>query len=199
MYLYPKWIRFWHLLNALLCLIMIFTGLNLQYSWEIIPPEKAANVHNVGGIILSGSYLIFFIGNLVSPNRKHYRIRLKGLIGGMVKQTYYYTTGIFRGEENPFAVSKEDKFNPVQKVSYLFIMYLCLPLIILTGWDMMFPGSLSIVLLGTSGLVISDLIHIVSGFIVSIFMIIHIYLCTLGPSPGSLFMSILSGYHPGDD
>ena len=198
MYLYPKWIRFWHLLNALLCLLLIFTGLNLQYSWEIIPLERATSMHNIGGIILTAGYLIFFVGNLLSPNRKHYKIRLKGLAGGMAKQLYYYTIGMFRGEKNPFAVSKENKFNPVQKVSYLIIMYLCLPLIILTGWDMMFPGSISIMLLGTRGLVVSDLIHIVSGFIVSIFMIIHIYLSTLGPSAGSLFMSILSGYHPGE-
>lgn len=199
MYLYPKWIRFWHLLNALLCLVLIFTGLNLQYSWGIIPLEKATRVHNIGGIVLTGSYLIFFVGNLLSPNRKHYKIRLKGLLGGMFKQVHYYTIGFFKGEKNPFTVSKDHKFNPVQKVSYLFIMYLCLPLIIITGWDMMFPGSLSIVLIGTSGLVVSDLIHIISGFLVSVFLVIHIYLCTLGPTPGSLFMSIFSGYYTGEE
>jgi len=199
MYLYPKWIRFWHLLNALLCLLLIFTGLNLQYSWGVIPLEKAAGVHIIGGIILSGSYLIFFVGNLVSPNRKHYKIRCKGLFASMFKQLQYYLIGIFRGEKNPFRISKENKFNPLQKVSYLFIMYFCIPLIIITGWDMMFPGTLSIRLIGTRGLVVSDLIHVISGFLVSIFMIIHIYFSTLGPTTGSLFMSILSGYYAGDD
>jgi thiosulfate reductase cytochrome b subunit len=165
----------------------------------MIALEKAVRLHNVCGIILTVSYLGFFIGNLVSPNRKHYRIRFNGLLKRMNHQIYYFTIGIFKGEKNPFKVENGNKFNPVQKVSYLFIMYLCLPLIILTGWDMMFPGSISIPVIGVKGLIVSDLIHIISGFIVSIFLIIHVYLCTLGPAPGSLFMSILSGYHPGDD
>jgi len=199
MYLYPKWIRLWHLLNALLCLLLIFTGLNIQYSGRVIPIDKAVRVHNIGGIILSASYLIFFIGNLVSPNRRHYKIRCKGLLGSMGNQIVYYTIGIFKGNKNPFTVTKEDKHNPIQKVSYVFIMYLCIPLIIITGWDMMFPGFLSTILIGSKGLVVSDLIHIISGFIVTLFMVIHIYLCTLGSTPGSLFMSIISGYYAGDD
>ena len=199
MYLYPKWIRLWHILNAVLCLILIFSGLNLQYSGKFISLEKAIRLHNVSGMILTVSYLFFFVGNMVSSNRKHYRIRFKNLMQRVSKQIRYYATGIFKGEKNPFYVEKENKFNPIQKVSYIFIMYLCLPLIILTGWDLMFPGTFSIPLIGVKGLVISDLIHIIGGFILSVFLILHIYLCTIGPTTGSLFMSILSGYHPGDD
>ena len=32
MYLYPKWIRVWHVLNAMLFLIIIVTGLSMQYT-----------------------------------------------------------------------------------------------------------------------------------------------------------------------
>lgn len=199
MYLYPRWIRLWHLLNALLCLLLIITGLCIQYAGQALPPDKIVRVHNMGGIILSASYLIFFIGNLVSPNRKHYRIRRKGLLSRLGKQIHYYTIGLFKGNENPFTVTREEKFNPLQKISYVIIMYLFVPLVIITGWDMMFPGFLSTILIGSKGLVVSDLIHIISGFIVTLFMVIHIYLCTLGSTPGSLFMSIISGYYVGDD
>jgi thiosulfate reductase cytochrome b subunit len=199
MYLYPRWIRLWHLLNALFCLLLIITGLCIQYTGRVLPPDKIVRVHNIGGIILSISYLIFFIGNLVSPNRKHYRIRFKGLSGRIGNQMHYYTIGLFKGHENPFTVTREEKFNPLQKISYVIIMYLFVPLVIITGWDMMFPGFLSTILIGSMGLVVSDIIHIISGFIVSLFMVLHIYLCTLGPTPGSLFMSILSGYYTGED
>jgi thiosulfate reductase cytochrome b subunit len=33
------------------------------------------------------------------------------------------------------------------------------------------------------------------GFFLSVFMIIHIYTCTLGAKPTSLFWGIISGYH----
>lgn len=200
MYLYPRWIRFWHVLNALLCLLLIATGLCLQYSGQsrnLIPFDKAVAMHNSGGIALSLSYLLFFIGNLVSPNRKFYRIRGQNLRKRMVKQIRYYALGFFKGEENPFTVTEKDKFNPLQKISYVFIMYLCLPLMILTGWGLLFPDKTLPGVFGVNGLILTDLFHIISGFIVSIFLIVHVYLCTLGPTTGSMFRSMISGYHVG--
>ena len=40
MYLYPKWIRIWHLLNALMFIVLIVTGLSMQYTGK----ENAAFV-----------------------------------------------------------------------------------------------------------------------------------------------------------
>ena len=202
MYLYPKWIRLWHFLNALFCLLLIVTGLRLQYSGmekHIIPFNSAVVLHNTGGIGLSLSYLIFLLGNIFSPNRKHYRIRYKGLWRDLVVQFKYYTFGVFRGQKNPFPARAEDKFNPLQRVSYVLIMYFAVPLIILTGWGLLLPDITIPGIFGVSGIILTYVVHIIMGFIVSIFLIIHIYLSTFGPSPGSRFMSIISGYHQGDD
>jgi thiosulfate reductase cytochrome b subunit len=51
---------------------------------------------------------------------------------------------------------------------------------------------------GVSGLLINDLIHIATGFMLSIFMVIHIYTCTLGSKPTTLFRSMVDGYHHDD-
>ncbi|MCX6259522.1 MAG: cytochrome b/b6 domain-containing protein, partial [Bacteroidia bacterium] len=32
MYLYPAWIRLWHLFNALLIIVLIVTGISMQYT-----------------------------------------------------------------------------------------------------------------------------------------------------------------------
>lgn len=202
MYLYPRWIRFWHILNALFCLLLIITGLSLQYSDPdryLIPFDKAVKIHNTGGILLSVSYLIFFVGNMFSSNRNHYKIQIRKLWVKMVRQLRFYFSGVLKGEKNPFTVTEEDKFNSLQKVSYVFIMYLCMPFIIITGWGLLFPDFTFNRILGPNGLLLTDLIHVISGFIISIFLIIHVYLCTLGPSPGSLFRSIISGYHERED
>ena len=57
-YLYPIWVRMWHWLNALLCLLLILTGLSMQYAsvdGGLIRFDTAVTIHNLCGIILSAS------------------------------------------------------------------------------------------------------------------------------------------------
>ena len=79
-YLYPVWLRIWHALNALGILVLIYTGLNMQFAkpgFELIRFDLAVTLHNYAGIIVSISYLLFFIGNMVTSNKKYYRIKPK--------------------------------------------------------------------------------------------------------------------------
>jgi len=106
---------------------------------------------------------------------------------------------MFRGEKHPFPVTEERKFNPLQKVTYVFAMYLGMPLLIISGFVLLFPEVALDNVFGMSGLVLNDVLHIASGFLLSIFMIIHIYTCTLGAKPSSLFWGMISGYHRSED
>jgi thiosulfate reductase cytochrome b subunit len=49
----------------------------------------------------------------------------------------------------------------------------------------------------SSGLHLIDLFHIIVGFLVSLFMVVHIYFCTIGSTPLSNFKSMINGYHEG--
>ena len=113
-------------------------------------------------------------------------------------QMKYYSFGMFRGEKHPFPVTMESKFNPLQKFSYVLAMYIGMPLLILSGIVLLFPEIALTNVLGMSGLVINDVMHITMGFFLSIFMIIHIYTCTLGAKPTSLFKGMITGYHESD-
>jgi thiosulfate reductase cytochrome b subunit len=42
---------------------------------------------------------------------------------------------------------------------------------------------------------LTDLVHIIVGFFLSVFMVIHIYLCTIGKPAGTNFRAIMSGWH----
>jgi thiosulfate reductase cytochrome b subunit len=110
-------------------------------------------------------------------------------------QFRYYTHGIFKGENPPFPVSKELKFNPLQQFSYVMIMYILVPIIAITGLGLLYPDVIPTNLLGISGLHVTDLIHIVSGFVISLFMFVHIYFCTIGKTPTSNFKGMITGYH----
>ena len=204
MYLYPKWLRAWHVLNAVLFLILIITGLSMQYTDKenasyIVGFSKAIKWHNFAAIVLIINYVIFVIGNFLTANGKYYMIGRKNFISDLMKQLKFYSFGMFKGEKHPFPVTEERKFNPLQKLTYVLAMYVALPLLIISGIGLLFPEITIKTIFGVSGLILTDILHITMGFSLFIFMIIHIYTCTLGSKPTSLFRGIITGYHISDD
>jgi thiosulfate reductase cytochrome b subunit len=200
MYLYPKWLRAWHVLNAVLFLILIVTGLSMQYTDKgnptyIVGFSIAVKWHNFSAIVLIISYILFVTGNLLTNNGKYYSISRKNFLSDLIIQLKYYSWGMFKGEKHPFPVTEERKFNPLQKVTYVLAMYLAVPLLIISGIGLLFPEITIKSFFGVSGLILTDILHITMGFFLSIFMIIHIYTCTLGAKPTSLFWGMISGYH----
>jgi thiosulfate reductase cytochrome b subunit len=204
MYLYPKWIRLWHVTNAIMFIILIITGLSMQYtdkenSTYVVGFAKAVKWHNFAAMVLTANYVVFVFGNAFTGNGKYYRIKKENFISELIDQMKYYAFGMFRGEKHPFPVSLERKFNPLQKFSYVMAMYVGMPLLIVSGIVLLFPEIAFDKVFGVSGLVLNDILHITTGFFLSIFMIIHIYTCTLGAKPSSLFKGMLSGYHESED
>ncbi len=200
MYLYPKWIRAWHLLNAAMFLILIVTGLSMQYTDKenaayVVGFAKAVKWHNFAAIVLILSYILFVTGNLLTNNGRYYKIGRKDFLSDLVKQFKYYSSGMFKGEKHPFPVTEERKFNPLQKLTYVLAMYVAFPLLIISGIGLLLPEITITTFFGISGLILTDILHITMGFFLSIFMVIHIYTCTLGAKPTSLFWGMISGYH----
>ena len=200
MYLYPKWIRVWHVINTAMILILIVTGLSMQYTDKdnasyVVGFAKAVRWHNFAAIVLILNYILFVTGNLLTNNGRYYRIGRKDFLSNPAKQFKYYSRGMFKGEKHPFPVTEERKFNPLQKLTYVLAMYVAFPLLIISGIGLLLPEITIKTFFGISGLILTDILHITMGFLLSIFMIIHIYTCTLGAKPTSLFWGIISGYH----
>ncbi len=200
MYLYPVWIRIWHVLNAVLFLVLIITGLSMQYtdmdnSQYVVGFAKAVRWHNAAAMVLVANYAVFVIGNAFTRNGRYYMIKKENFLSDLSKQAKFYSFGIFRGEKHPFPVTAERKFNPLQKFTYVMAMYVAIPLLIVSGFVLLFPELAIKNIFGVSGLLLNDILHISMGFLLSIFMIVHIYTCTLGSKPGSLFRGIITGYH----
>lgn len=192
---YPIWLRLWHMTNALMFLVLIITGLSMQYSLFNIRFDYAVSIHNISGIILSLSYLIYFFANFITGNLKYYTIKFDGFFKRVMIQFRFYTVGIFKQEKPPFPLTTKRKFNPLQKFTYVGMMYIIVPLIIISGYAMLFPEVIYNRVFGIPGIVLTDLVHVITGFLGSIFMIIHIYFCTIGAKPSSNFKSIITGYH----
>jgi thiosulfate reductase cytochrome b subunit len=183
---------------------LIFTGIMMQFTGPdsrlmIVFFPGAVKLHDICAVILTVNYIVFVVGNIVSGNGKYYRISKKDIFPGLAKQLKYFFWGIFRKEKNPFQATIENKFNPMQKVTYIIIMYILIPLLILSGIFMFLPDMILISKFGTGIYIFIDTVHIMLAALVSIFLIIHIYLCTTGSTPGSHFRAIISGYQESEE
>ncbi len=177
---------------------LILTGISMQYSnpdYPLIPFGIAVSVHNICGIALTASYFVFLIGVLFTSIGRYYVVKTEGFFTAFVRQFKYYLFGIFRGEKNPFKVTEKQKFNPVQLITYNIIMHAIIPVTFITGWALIFPETIVLNVFGYSGIMMTSLVHAIAGFFISIFLIIHIYVITIGISPTANFKSILYGYH----
>ncbi|MCL5991482.1 MAG: cytochrome b/b6 domain-containing protein [Bacteroidetes bacterium] len=197
-FLYPFWLRFWHWFNAFLFLVLIISGLSLHYADPksfFIPFRISIITHNISGILLTLNYIFFLIFNFTSGNYKFYIPSIKGFGQRTITQIKYYIIGILIGEKHPFSANEKRKFNPIQQVSYILIMFAFLPMIIVTGWLLMFPELAPDEFFGMGGVWPMALAHAITGFILSVFMIVHIYLGTTGGTISELYRSMINGWH----
>ena len=199
MFLYPFWVRLWHLVNAILILILIITGIRLyvlsrETALIIISDSGAATWHDIASKILIISYIGFLAGNILTNNGKHYRIKKTNFFRDLKMQIRYTVYGMFKHEKQPFPPALERKFNPLQKLSYVVIMYIALPLIILSGIGLMIPEGTAERLFGRQGLFAIDVLHIITGIIIFLFLLIHVYLATFGYRPSTGLRGIITGY-----
>lgn len=198
LYLYPLWLRIWHGINALGIVILIVTGISMQYSsakFVILDFQLSINLHNFAGVFIAISYLAFIIGNVATSNKKFYRIKPKGFQKRLMKQARYYMSGMFKGETAPFPVSEKRKFNPLQKVSYVVVMYIIFPLLVFTGVALLFPELIIEEVYQLSGVMLTAVFHGILGFFVFIFLLIHLYVASIGKSPRDNYKGIITGWH----
>ncbi|NLN95029.1 MAG: cytochrome B [Bacteroidales bacterium] len=202
LYLYPLWLRIWHHVNAILMIFLIATGISMQYSdpaYPLIRFDIAVTVHNIAGVSLTVSYFIFLLGVLFTSIGRFYVVKTEGLLTSFSKQLRYYLFGIFKGEQSPFKVSEKQKFNPVQLITYNLIMHAIIPVTFITGWALLFPETIVLNVFGYSGIMLTSLVHSIAGFFISIFLLIHLYVITIGSSTTANLKSIIYGYHEEHD
>lgn len=99
----------------------------------------------------------------------------------------------YAGEEHPFPATTQSKFNPLQQVAYVGVMYGLLPLLLLTGLLCLYPQAVGDVFPGVRYWLLQA--HFALAFISLFFIFGHLYLCTTGRTPHETFKSMVDGYH----
>jgi thiosulfate reductase cytochrome b subunit len=198
LYIHPLPVRIWHWTNAVGFVLMILTGIQIRYVGliDVVSFRTAVTAHNTIGFILIANYFLWLAFYLFSDRIKAYHAELsprKHFIGSL-RQVYYYGYGIFRGEPNPFRVGIYRKFNPLQSMIYQIVMMLLVPVQIYTGilmWDVK-RFSAQVDFFG--GVRVIDTVHVVAFIAFVFYMLVHVYLGTLGHTRIAHFKSMMTGY-----
>ncbi len=198
LYLYPGWLRAWHWINAILFMALILTGLSMHYA-DMDNPflsfRIATAVHNITGLVLVGMYLIFLVANFTSGNRRHYVPQLKGLFSRLFRQIHFYLFGIMRGDDHPFEATEESKFNPMQQLAYITIMFVMMPILLITGLLLQIPELAPDKFLGAGGIWPMAVAHSVVAFLMTVFTLVHIYLGSTGHTVNAYYKNMITGWH----
>ncbi|MBL8492139.1 MAG: cytochrome b/b6 domain-containing protein [Rhodocyclaceae bacterium] len=197
-YLLPLWIRLWHWSNALLIVLLMVTGVSLHFADPKLPLVEfslAARAHQLAGLALVALYAFFVVANIVSGNWWQYVPKPPGVLERCRVQARWYMIGIFRGEPHPYRVSEEANFNALQALSYWAIMYMIMPVMLLSGLVFLIPELAPERMFGLDGLLPVAIVHYVTGAVIVMFMVAHVYLGTTGATATSMFKTMINGWH----
>lgn len=197
-YLYSLGLRIWHWVNAALMIGLMVTGFLMHFSGNIpfhINFKLCNQLHRQAAIGLSVFYLIFIINGYFDGNHKSYLPVFRNIFSRFYHQLHYYTWGIFRGDNHPFHATKGRKFNPIQKTSYLVLMVLLFPVLILSGSLLFFPEFIPEVVFGFKGYWLIAACHTIVAVLFVVFLVVHLYLLTTGDRPTFLIQGMINGYH----
>jgi thiosulfate reductase cytochrome b subunit len=192
---YPLWLRVWHGLHALLFIALTVSGLSLHYagtSLALLEFSLAVRVHDLTGILFSLAWVAFVVLNVRKKNVVFYRPPDR-FARGLAEQLRWYVIGIFRHKRRPFPHSRNRKFNPLQLGSYLVVMYALCPAICVSGFILFFPELAPERVAGAGGVWPIALIHLALAWLLSLFLILHLYMVTTGKRPLSHLREIVTG------
>jgi thiosulfate reductase cytochrome b subunit len=189
LYLYSRFERFWHWAQAALVAFLALTGLEIHGTYRLFGFERATELHNSAGIGWFVLYVFIVFWNLTTGEWKHYIPTTKKLLA----VASYYVYGIFRGEPHPVPKSERNKHNPLQRLTYLGISIVLIPLQVSTGllyyaysswpqWGLQWK-------LGTVAT-----IHSIAAFALLTFLVVHVYMTTTGHSIGAHLRAMCTGW-----
>ncbi len=189
-YLYTRYERFWHWLQMALIGVLMVTGLEVHGVFVLLGFERAVEIHNFVGITWLIAFFFFVFWLFTTGEWKQYIPTTKKMFTVM----RYYGYGIFKGEPHPVPKSKKAKHNPLQRLTYLTLAAVMLPLQMITGflyWSYnSWPAwGLDFLTLGAIAVV-----HMAAAFAILIFLIVHIYMTTTGHNVFAHLKAMITGW-----
>lgn len=173
--MFPRWLRFWHWSNAIVFFTLLVTGASLHFAGMgagAVAFRRSVVLHNVFGIALIALYLFYLLAQVITGHWRQFIPRITGIL----LQARYYLWGIFRGEHHPFESCYESRFNPIQRLAYVFAVYVLFPAQAITGVMLLFPDYAPEQVAGMGGIWPMAIGHSVVAYAFTSFLCVHLYL-----------------------
>ena len=197
-YIYEGFERFWHWTQALLILFLAFTGFEVHGSYSFFGYENAVVYHRYAGWTLLVLYVFAAFWHLTTGEVKQYIPTPKN----MIAQIQYYLIGIFKDAPHPTKKNRLSKLNPLQKITYFFLMAFIMPLMMISGLLYFYyrlPQANIIDPINISELGTIALWHTIGAYFLIIFLIGHLYLITTGHTVLTNLKAMITGWEDIDD
>lgn len=189
-YLYTRYERFWHWLQMALILVLLVTGFEVHDKFTFLGYETAVKVHNYVGLTWLVAFFFFVFWLLTTGEWRQYVPTTKK----MFSVIRYYGYGIFKGESHPFPKRKEAKHNPLQRLTYLSLAAVLLPMQMTTGFLYWGYNSWHAWNLSALSLKLVAWVHMFGAFSILTFLVVHIYMTTTGHSLFAHIKAMITGW-----
>jgi thiosulfate reductase cytochrome b subunit len=181
-------------MQAVAIIGLILTGIVIHWPTSAGTFKWMVYTHNILGALLLLNAVIALIDALATGFIKQFIPHPKGFFSQAITQAVFYMRGIFLNEPHPFEKSREQKLNPLQQMTYLMILNVLLPLQMITGvliWGAQQWPDLTDALGGLRWLLP---VHTLIAWFFAAFVVLHVYLTTLGPTPLSAIRGMSTGW-----
>lgn len=188
--IFSRFERFWHWSQMALIMLLMFSGFGLHGLHGLLAFDTAVNLHTYAALALMVLWLFAVFWHLTTGSWRHYLPTTRGLLAVI----RFYAYGNLRGERHPYRKAYWRKHNPPQALTYLGLKLILFPAIWLSGIAyLLYP--LWNDLAGASGVLywIAQ-VHLVAAFAIVAFVIIHVYLLTLGGPVVEHVKPMLTGF-----
>jgi len=197
-YIYKTFERFWHWMQAALIFILAATGFEINGSYTLFGYESAVDIHNFSAISLIVLVVFSIFWHFTTGEWKQYLPTMKNLKA----QANYYILGIFNNAPHPTRKTLLTKLNPLQRLTYLALKLVLIPLMIATGLLYFFyryPVGGKINSIGLESIETVALLHTFGAFLMIAFVIAHVYLTTTGHTVTSNLKAMITGWEELED
>ncbi len=194
-YLYTRYERFWHWLQMVLIFLLLVTGLEVHGLFSLFGFKTAVDIHNVVGLTWLIAFAFFVFWVFTTGEWKQYIPTTKKMLAVI----RYYSYGIFRGETHPVPKRKDAKHNPLQRLTYLSLAALLLPIQMASGF--LYWGYNSWADWGLAGLSLGvvALVHMIGAFAILAFIVVHVYMTTTGHTVFAHTKAMVTGWEEIDE
>lgn len=189
-YLFKGFERFWHWSQAVLILFMMVTGFEVHGTYQVLGFNKAVTYHSFAAWALVSLWVFAAFWHFTTGEWRQYIPTTRKIQAVML----FYSSGIFKGEPHPFRPTSLQKHNPLQRLTYLFILTVLNPVIWVSGWLYLFYADWSAWGLGSLPLQWIAAIHTIGAFLMLAFLISHLYLITTGHTLTAQLRAMVTGW-----